>query len=157
MAVKRVPEGYHTITAHLIVRDAAKAIDFYQKAFGARERGRHMGPGGKIMHAEMQLGDSRFMLNDEFPEMGAIGPTGEGRSPVTIHLYVEDVDKLFNQAVAAGAKATMPVRDQFWGDRYGMVTDPFGHNWSMASHIKDMTPSEMEAAGKAAMAAMGKK
>jgi len=156
MAVKRVPEGYHTITPHLTVKDAAKAIEFYKKAFGATERGRHLGPGGKIMHAEMQLGDSRFMLNDEFPEMGACGPTGTGRSPVTIHLYVEDVDKVYNQAVAAGAKASMPVMDQFWGDRYGMVTDPFGHNWSIGSHIKDMTPAEMEAAGKAAMAAMGK-
>ena len=156
MAVKRVPEGYHTLTPHLIMKDAAKAIEFYKKAFGATERGRFLGPGGKIMHAELQIGDSRLMLNDEFPEMGASGPTGDGRVPVTIHLYVEDVDKVFKQAVAAGAKATMPVADMFWGDRYGKLTDPSGHNWSIASHIKDMTPAEMEAAGKAAMAEMGK-
>ncbi len=156
MAVKKVPEGYHTITPHLIVKDAAKAIEFYKKAFGATERGRHLGPGGGIIHAEMQLGNSRFMLNDEFPEFGAFGPT-DGKSPVTIHVFVEDVDKVYNQAVAAGATATMPVMDMFWGDRYGKLTDPFGHNWSIATHIKDMTPAELEAAGKAAMAAMGKK
>ena len=117
MAVKRVPEGYHTLTPHLIMKDAAKAIEFYKKAFGATERGRFLGPGGKIMHAELQIGDSRLMLNDEFPEMGASGPTGDGRVPVTIHVYVEDVDKVFKQAVAAGVRwlARHQNPDGSWG------------------------------------------
>jgi uncharacterized glyoxalase superfamily protein PhnB len=154
--VKPIPEGTRTLTPHLTVHNAAEAIEFYKKAFGAKELGRHAGPGGKIMHAALQIGDSRLMLNDEFPEMGACGPVHTGGSPVTIHLAVEDVDKVFNQAVAAGAKPTMPVMDQFWGDRYGKLDDPFGHHWSIATHIKDMTPAEMEAAGREAMAKMGK-
>jgi len=154
--VRPIPEGSRTLTPHITVRSAAEAIDFYTKAFGAKELGRHAGPGGKIIHAVLQIGDSRLMLHDEFPEMGVYGPAHIGGSPVTIHLYVEDVDKVFNQAVALGAKATMPVMDQFWGDRYGKLDDPFGHHWSIATHIKDMTPAEVEAAGKVAMAAMGK-
>ncbi len=155
--VKPIPEGSHSLTPHITVNDAAKAIEFYKKAFGARELGRNAGPGGKIMHAALQIGDSRLMLNDAFPEMGACAPSPTGSVPVTIHLYVEDVDKVYNQAVAAGAKPTMPVMDQFWGDRYGKVVDPFGHNWSIASHTKDMTPAEMEEAGKKAMAAFAGK
>jgi PhnB protein len=156
--VKPIPEGFHTLAPHITVADAAKAIEFYKKALGAKEIGRHAGPGGKIMHAQLQIGDSRLMLNDAFPEMGACGPTptAGGGAPFTIHLCVEDVDNVFNQAIAAGAKATMPVMDQFWGDRYGKFVDPFGHHWSVATHIKDMTPAEIEAAGQAAMAAMGK-
>jgi uncharacterized glyoxalase superfamily protein PhnB len=155
--VRRVPEGYHTVTPHLVVRGAAQAIEFYKKAFGAKELRRSPGPDGKsIMHAEMQIGDSRVFLNDEFPAMGALSPQGLNGTPVTIHLYVEDADTLYSQAVKAGAQATMPLADQFWGDRYGMVTDPFGHHWSIASHIKDLTPEQMQKAAAAAFASMGK-
>src|SRR5580692_12499958 len=121
--VRPIPEGCHSLMPHIAVRDAAGAIEFYKKAFGAKELGRHAGPGGKIMHAALQIGDSRLLLNDEFPEFGACGPTSAASSPVTIHMFVEDVDKMFAQAVAAGAKATMPVMDQFWGDRYGKLED----------------------------------
>ena len=154
--VKRVPEGCHTVSPHLVVRGGAEAIEFYEKAFGAKEIRRSPGPTGKLMHAELKIGDSRIFLNDEFPEMGAKSPLSLDGSPVTIHLYVEDVDSLWQQAVNAGAKVTFPLADQFWGDRYGVLTDPFGHSWSMASHIKDMTPEEIRKAGEAAMAAMGK-
>lgn len=153
--VKRVPEGYHTLTPHLVVRDCAAALEFYAKALGAEELRRHAVPGGKILHAEMRIGDSKFFLNDEFPEMGAKGPLALGGTPITLHIFVEDCDKLFNRALAAGATALMPLADQFWGDRYGIVTDPFGHNWSIASHVKDMTPAELEAASAEAMACMG--
>src|SRR5262245_23564235 len=153
--VKPVPEGYHTLTPHLVVRDCAAAMKFYAKALGAKEIARHPGPGGKIMHAEMQIGSSKFLLNDEFPEFGAKGPLSLGGSPVTLHLFVEDCDKVFNQFVAAGATVKMPLADQFWGDRYGSVTDPFGHNWSIASRVRDMTPDELKAAAAAAMAQMG--
>jgi PhnB protein len=149
--VKRVPDGYHTVMPHLVVRGAAKAIDFYKKAFGAKELRRHPGPDGQsIMHAELQIGDSRVFLNDEFPTMGAISPQALNGTPVTLHLQVEDVDGLFKQAVAAGAQVIMPVADQFWGDRYGQVADPFGHRWSMASHIRDLTPEQLKEAAAAA-------
>jgi PhnB protein len=155
--VRRVPEGLHTVTPHLVVRGAAQAIEFYKKAFGAKEQRRAPGPDGKtLLHAEVQIGDSRIFLNDEYPEMGAISPQGLKGTPVTIHLQVEDVDSLYQQAVSAGAQVVMPLADQFWGDRYGMVTDPFGHQWSMASHVKDMTPEEMAKASAAAFAAMEK-
>jgi PhnB protein len=155
--VRRVPEGLHTVTPHLVVRGAAQAIEFYKKAFGAKELRRAPGPDGKtLLHAEVQIGDSRIFLNDEYPEMGAISPQGLKGTPVTIHLQVEDVDSLYQQAVSAGAQVVMPLADQFWGDRYGMVTDPFGHQWSMASHVKDMTPEEMAKASAAAFAAMEK-
>jgi len=150
--VKRVPEGYHTVTPHLVVRGATQAIAFYQKAFGARQLHCHLGPSGKGMHAERQLGDSRIFLNDEFPERGATSPQALNGTPVTIHLAVEDVDSVFNRAVQAGAQVVMPVADQFWGDRYGMVADPFGHRWSMASHVRDVSPEELQ---KAAAAAFG--
>lgn len=155
--VKPVPQGFHTITPHLVVRGAAEAIAFYKKAFGARERSRSAGPDGKsLIHAEIQIGDSYVFLNDEFPGMGAVSPQGLNGTPVTVHLYVEDADRVFQQAVQAGAKVAMPLADQFWGDRDGIVIDPFGHRWSIASHVKDMTPQEMQKAAAEALAKMGK-
>jgi uncharacterized glyoxalase superfamily protein PhnB len=151
---KPVPEGYHTLSPHLVVHNCPAALEFYAKGLGARELRRHAEPGGRILHAEMQIGDSRFFLNDEFPEMGAKGPLSLGGTPVTLHLFVEDCDKLFQQAVSAGAKVAMPLADQFWGDRYGIVTDPFGHNWSIASHVKDISPAELEAATAEVMKSM---
>jgi uncharacterized glyoxalase superfamily protein PhnB len=151
--VQRVPEHMHTITPHLVVKDASAAIDFYKKAFGAMEHYRMPMPDGTIMHAEIQIGDSVCFLNDEM--MGAKSPQALGGSAVTIHLQVEDVDALWNQAVAAGCQVTMPLADMFWGDRYGMLFDPFGHNWSMASHIEDVPPEEMGQRAQAAMAQMG--
>jgi PhnB protein len=152
MVVKRVPDGYHRVTPHLTVKNAAKMIEFYKKAFGAVEKGRAPGPDGKtIMHAAIQIGDSIVFLNDEFPEMGAFSPVStKSGSTVTIHLYVEDADKQFQQAVAAGCEVVMPLGDQFWGDRYGMVKDPSGHTWSIASHMEDLTPDQIkERMGKA--------
>jgi uncharacterized glyoxalase superfamily protein PhnB len=151
MAVKRVPEGHHRVTPHLVVRDAPKMIEFYKKAFGAVELGRAPGPDGKtILHATIKIGDSMLFLNDEFPDMGAISPMGAKTTPVTIHLYVEDADKQFQQAVAAGAEVVMPLADQFWGDRYGIVKDPSGHQWSIGSHLEDLTPDQIkERMGKA--------
>jgi len=150
---KPIPEGYHTATPYLIIKDAASAIEFYKKAFGATELGRHTGPGGKIMHAEIKIGDSPIMIADELPEMGARSPQSLGGSPVSIFLYVEDVDALANQAIAAGAKVLMPVQDQFWGDRFGVVVDPFGHVWDVATHKEDVAPEEIQkraaAAGRA--------
>jgi uncharacterized glyoxalase superfamily protein PhnB len=150
--VKPVPDGYHTLTPYLVIRDAAKAIEFYKKAFGAKETFRMPGPGGKIMHAELQIGDSMLMLAEEMPEYGAKSPQALGGSPVNVFLYVEDADKVFNQAVAAGATVTMPLADQFWGDRYGKLADPFGHQWSVATHKEDVAPEEMV---KRAAKAMG--
>jgi uncharacterized glyoxalase superfamily protein PhnB len=145
-AVKPIPEGMHSITPHLVCAGAAEAIDFYVKAFNAVEMVRLPGPGGKLMHASLKVGDSTLMLVDEMPDCGAVGPKALKGSPVTIHLYVEDVDATFAQAVAAGAKVTMPVADMFWGDRYGQVEDPFGHRWSVATHTRDVTPAEMQEA-----------
>ncbi len=143
MTVKRVPDGFHTLTPHLNVNDADAAIAFYKKAFGAEEINRHLMPDGrKIMHALLQIGSSRLMLNDEFPEMMVKGPKALGGTPVTLALYVEDVDALFARAVAAGATVAMPLTDMFWGDRYAQVTDPFGHKWELCSHIEDVTPEE---------------
>jgi len=154
MAAKPIPEGFHTLTPYLTVKDAPRAIDFYKQAFGAEVRGTHYSPDGKIMNADLKVGDSILMLAEEFPGMGAKSPLALGDSPVTIHVYVEDVDKLFNQAIAAGAKAVMPVMDQFWGDRFGMVTDPFGHRWSIGTHKEDLTPAEIEKRGRAAFEKM---
>lgn len=148
--VKAVPDGMHTITPHLVCRDATAAIAFYEKAFGAVELARLPGPQGKLLHALLRIGDSPLMLVDEFPDWGALGPQSLKGSPVTIHLYVEDVDGAVERAVAAGAKLTMPVADMFWGDRYGTVEDPFGHRWSIATHIRDLSPEEIQAAAKAA-------
>jgi PhnB protein len=149
--VKPIPDGYHSVTPYLIVQDAAKAIDFYKQAFGATERMRIQGPGGKVVHAELGIGDSVIMMADEFPQMGAKGPRSFGGSPVTIHLYVEDVDAVVGRATAAGAKVTRPVVDQFYGDRSGGLEDPFGHSWHVATHKEDVPPDEMRRRSEAAM------
>jgi len=156
--VKPIPEGFHTLTPHLVIRDAKRAIDFYKRAFGAQPLGpAHLTPDGKVMHATLKIGDSVLMLNEEFPDAGARSPQSLGGSPVTINIYVEDVDRLFNQAVSAGATITMPLKDQFWGDRYGVVADPFGHKWSLCTHIEDVAPEELEKRAEAAFAEMAKK
>ena len=149
--VKPIPDGFHTITPHIVCRDAPKALEFYKQAFGANELHRALTPDGKIMHAAVQIGSSIMMVVDEFPEMKCLGPQSIGGSPVTLHLYVEDADSVFNRAVKAGAKPTMPINDAFWGDRYGQVADPFGHSWSIATHQHDYTPEEMDAKMKAQM------
>ena len=155
--VKAVPEGTHTITAHISVREAPKAIEFYKKAFGAQVLGVHKTPDGKVMHATLQIGDSRLMLADEFPGMGTPAPQTVGGSPVILNIYVEDVDTLFNRAVELGAKVTMPLANQFWGDRYGQIVDPFGHSWALGSHVEDVAPEEMERRANAIFAQMAKK
>ena len=144
--VKPVPDGMHTVTPHLVCAGAADAIEFYKKAFNATEVGRLAGQQGKLMHAMIRIGDSSVMLVDEFPDCGSFGPKSLKGSPVTIHLYVEDVDAFVKRAVAAGAKITMPVDDMFWGDRYGRLEDPFGHHWSVATHKRDVSPEEMKQA-----------
>jgi len=154
---KAVPEGNHTITAHLSVREAAKAIEFYQQAFGAQLLFVHKLPDGKVMHATLKIGDSRLMLADEFPGMGTPAPQTLGGSPVVLNIYVEDVDALWNRAVAAGAKVSMPLANQFWGDRYGQIVDPFGQTWALGSHIEDVAPEEMERRANAIFAQMTKK
>jgi uncharacterized glyoxalase superfamily protein PhnB len=147
-APKPIPEGLHTVTASLKVRDTAKAIEFYKEAFGATERGRFETPTGGIMHAEITIGDSVVMLGEEMPEMGAKSPLLLGGTPVRLHIYTADVDSLFARATKAGATVTMPVADQFWGDRYGVLADPFGHEWSIATHTKDLTVDEMKKAAE---------
>ncbi|RDK00453.1 VOC family protein [Paraburkholderia lacunae] len=142
--VKPIPEGMHSLTPYLICANAADAIAFYTKAFNAVEQMRLPGPDGKVMHASLKIGDSVLMLTDEWPEHRTVGPKALGGSPVTIHLYVEDVDASFKQAVDAGATVTMPVSDMFWGDRYGQIQDPFGHNWSLATHKRDLTPEQIQ-------------
>jgi len=146
--VNAVPPGFHTLTPHLVVRNAAQAIEFYQKAFGAQSLGTMLTPDGKVMHAALKIGDSMLMLNDEFPEMGALSPLSTGGTAVTLHLYLEDVDTAFARAVSAGAAVKMPLMDQFWGDRYGIVSDPYGHQWSMATHVRDMSQEDMAKAMK---------
>jgi PhnB protein len=149
--VKPIPSGFHTLTPHLVVKGAGKAIEFYKKAFGAQEVGRLPGPDGKsIIHADLKIGDSHVFLVDEMPEMGCRGPQTIGGTPITIHMYVEDVDAAFGKAVAAGAQVKVPLSDMFWGDRYGMLADPFGHAWSLATHKEDLTPDEI---GKRAQSA----
>lgn len=144
--VKPIPDGMHSVTPHLVCAGAAEAIEFYKKAFGAVELSRLPGPGGKLMHAMIRIGDSAVMLVDEFPDWGSFGPKSLKGSPVTIHLQVEDVDAVVRQATAAGAKITMPVEDMFWGDRYGVLEDPFGHHWSVATHVRDVSMEEMQQA-----------
>jgi len=157
MSVKPIPEGYHTITPYLTVRDAARAIEFYKQAFGAKEKGGVMkGPDGKVMHAELVIGDSIIMLADEFPEFGAVSPQGIGGSATGLHIYVEDVDLAFERAVKAGAETEMPVMDMFWGDRYGKLKDPFGHKWSIATHKADLSAEEMDRSMHEAMSQMKK-
>jgi len=143
MPVKPVPDGYHTVTPYLIINGAAAALEFYKKAFGAIELFRMDAPGGKIGHAEIKIGDSPIMLADEYPDMGYRGPKAIGGTPVSIMLYVEDVDAVFNRTVAAGAKVKQPVKDQFYGDRSGTLEDPFGHVWSIATHKEDLPPEEI--------------
>jgi PhnB protein len=145
---KPVPEGMRSVTPHLICAGAADAIEFYKKAFAAVEVARLPGPGGKLMHAMIRIGDSAVMLVDEMPEWGALGPKSLKGSPVTVHLYVENADATVERAVKAGAKVTMPLADQFWGDRYGKLEDPFGHHWSVATHVRDVSVEEMQQAMK---------
>lgn len=153
--VSPIPQGHHTITPHIVVNDTRKAVDFYQRAFGAEVRGIAEGPDGHVMHAEIKIGDSILMLNDEFPSYNVLSPTSTNADTcVSLHLYVEDADKVFAQAKAAGAVETMPLADQFWGDRYGKLRDPFGHSWSIATHIKDLSHEEMKAAMDEAMSKM---
>lgn len=156
MTVKPVPDGYHTITPALTVRNATKAIEFYKAAFGAIDRGVMHGPGGEVMHAELLIGDSIIMLSDEFPQMGVLSPESVGGSSTQLHIYLDGVDAAFDRAVKAGATVLMPVMDQFWGDRYGQLKDPFGHKWSIATHTKDMTDDEMKKSMDDAMAMMKK-
>jgi PhnB protein len=155
MAVQPIPEGYHTVTPYLTVDDAAKAIEHYEKAFGAKERVRMDAPGGKIGHAELEIGDSIVMLSDALPQFATRPPKELGGASASVFLYVEDVDEVVKQAVDAGATLEVEVADQFWGDRFGTVRDPFGHVWSIATHVEDVPPEEMEERAKAAMAAIG--
>ena len=155
MATKPIPEGYHTLTPYLTFEDAAEAIDYYKEAFGARERMRMEAPGGRIGHAELEIGDSLVMLSDAFPQSTTRPPSEVGTTTAGVFMYVEDVDAVFKQAVDKGAKVTMEVEDQFWGDRFGSIVDPFGHSWSIATHVEDVPPEEMAERAKAAMATMG--
>ena len=149
--VKSIPEGMHSVTPHLVCAGAADAIDFYKKAFGATEVARVPGPDGKLIHGAVRIEGSVVMLVDENPQWGALGPKTLKGSPVTIHVYVPDVDAFVARAVKAGAKLTMPVDDMFWGDRYGIIEDPFGHHWSVATHLRDVKPEDLsEAMRKAA-------
>lgn len=142
--VKPIPEGYHAVTPYLILKEAAKALEFYKRAFGATELARLADPSGKIMHAEVKIGDSPIMLADEFPDMGIVGPQSLGGTSVMLHLYVDDVDKTFQTAIDAGATVKRPIEDQFYGDRSGQIVDPFGHAWNIATHVEDVTMEEME-------------
>ena len=153
MSVPAVPPGYHTITPGITCKDAAKAIDFYKEAFGATEVMRMDGPEGRIMHAELKIGDSHLFVADEYPGMNAA--PAEGALPSqALYLYLDDVDAVFEQAVAAGATGAMPVADMFWGDRMGKVVDPFGHHWNLATHVEDVAPQEMDRRGREWMAQM---
>jgi PhnB protein len=155
-ATNPIPKGYHTITPSVTCRDAAKAIDFYKKAFGAQELMRMPSPDGtKVSHAEIKIGDSVVFVSDEFPGMSA-APSPTSTPSYSLFLYVADVDSVFNRAVSAGARADMPMQDMFWGDRFGKLTDPFGHEWSVATHIEDVPPAEMGKRAQEAMAAMAK-
>jgi PhnB protein len=144
MSVKPIPDGYHTLTPFLTVKDAARAIEFYKQAFGAEERGVMKGPDGKVMHAELKIGDSIIMLADEFPEFGVLSPQTSGGAGMGLHIYIDGVDAAFDRAVKAGAQVEMPLAEQFWGDRYGKLKDPFGHHWSIATHTKDLSMDEMK-------------
>ena len=141
--VKPIPDGFHSVTPYLCIHGAAAAIDFYKRAFGAKEIMRMPQPDGRVGHAEIQIGDSRVMMADEFPEMDFRAPQSYGGSPVHLHVYVEDVDTVFKQALAAGGKEVRPVQDQFYGDRLGTVADPFGHVWHLSTHKEDLTPEEI--------------
>ena len=154
MAVKPIPEGYHTLSTVLAVDNAREAIEFYKRAFGAKERSVMPGPDDTIAHAELEIGDSLVMLSDPFPQSSLKSPKVVGGTTAALFIFAEDVDEVVQQAIDAGATVTMPVEDQFWGDRFGVVTDPFGHTWSVATHVEDVAPEEMAERAKTAMAAM---
>jgi PhnB protein len=154
MATKPIPEGYHTVTPYLAVDDAAQAIEYYKRAFGAKERMRMDAPDGKIGHAELEIGDSLVMLSDPFPQATTRPPKELGGTSASVFMYVEDVDAVVKRAVDEGATMTMEVADQFWGDRFGSLQDPFGHSWSIATHVEDVPPEEMAERAKQAMAEM---
>jgi PhnB protein len=153
--VKPIPEGFHAVTPYLVVNDGARAIEFYKRAFNATERVRMDAPNGKIGHAELQIGDSIVMLSDEMPGMGNRSAQSLGGSCVGLFMYVKDVDAAFQKAVGAGAKADQPPQDMFWGDRFGKLTDPFGHSWQIATHKEDVAPAEMKKRAQESMAKMG--
>lgn len=154
---KAIPDGFTTLTPHIVVQDAAKAIDFYKKAFDAKEDGRHLAPDGKnVMHAQLTVGNSKLMLGGEFPPM-ALSPKSRGGTSTTLHVYVPDADAAFDKAVKAGCTVIMPMMDQFWGDRYGVVEDPFGHRWSIATHKQDLSAAQIAENAKAAFAKMAEK
>lgn len=153
---KPIPDGFHTITPSMVINNANEAIEFYKNAFDAKEIYRFPTPDGKILHAMIQIGDSFVMMSDEFPAMGLKSPPTIGGTSVTIHVYVEDADKIFKQAIDSGAVVTMPIMDAFWGDRYGMVIDPYGHSWAIATHKIDMTPEGMRKAGEEYFASLSK-
>jgi PhnB protein len=155
MAVKVIPDGYHSVTPYLIVKGADRAIEFYKKVFGASQRMRMDGPNGTVGHAEIEIDGSAIMLADEFPDMGYRSPQSIGGTGVSLHLYVKDVDACFNRAVASGAKALRPVQDQFYGDRSGTVEDPFGHVWTISTHKEDVSPDELRKRAEAAMKQQG--
>jgi PhnB protein len=153
--VKALREGQHTITAHLVIRGADKAIEFYKNGFGAQAQAVHHTPDGKVMHAELKIGDSTIMLADEFPGMGTCAsPQTLGGTTTVLNLYAENIDQLFDRAVKAGATVTMPLSNQFWGDRYGQLKDPFGHAWALGQHVEDVAPEELERRGREAFAKM---
>jgi PhnB protein len=154
MAVKPIPEGYHSLNAYIAVDDASAAIDYYTEVFGAKERFRMPGPDGKIGHAELQVGDSVLMLSDPMPQSNYRPPKELGGTSAGLLLYVEDVDAVVTKATEAGATLTMPVENMFWGDRFGQVTDPFGHAWQIATHVEDVSEEEMAERSKTAMASM---
>jgi PhnB protein len=154
MTTQPIPEGYHTLTTYLTMDNAAEAIDYYKDVFGANERIRMEAPDGKIGHAELEIGDSLLMLSDAFPGATSRPPTELGGTTAGAFMYVEDVDAVVKRAVESGATITMEIADQFWGDRFGSITDPFGHSWSIATHVEDVPPEEMAERAKAAMAAM---
>jgi uncharacterized glyoxalase superfamily protein PhnB len=156
MTVKAIPEGYHTLTPSMTVRNAERAVEFYKQAFGAVEKGVMKGPDGKVMHAELRIGDSLFMLADEFPQFGSLSPQTIGGTGTGLHIYVEDVDSAFDRAIKAGATVEMPVSEMFWGDRFGKLVDPFGHKWSIATHTRDMSAEEIEEAQSEFMKQMPK-
>lgn len=154
--IEKIPKDYHSITPVLIVKNGDEAIEFYKKGFGVQERGRMKGPDGRVAHAELKLGDSVFMLSDEYPKMDCHSPKTIGGSPVSMYVYVDDVDSFFDKAISAGAKVLDPIKDQFWGDRHGRLEDPFGHLWSIATHKKDLSEDEMKKAAEAAFSQMSK-
>jgi PhnB protein len=152
-SVKPIPEGYHSLSPSITCKNAAKAIDFYKKVFNASELMRMPGPNGEIMHAELKIGDSHIFLNDEYPGI-AVAPSGSGPTSVQIFLYTEDVDSVYNRAIQEGARSTMPLANQFWGDRYGKFVDPFGHHWGVATHVEDVAPEDMQRRMNEAMSKM---